>query len=76
VFKRLDGMEEALREPGVHEIVITAKPDQMLAPLPEGASYPGFIFATGSTAVEVESALRRAHAALRWEIERPLDVLS
>ena len=30
------------------DVQITAKPDQQLVPLPEGASYLGFIFAKGS----------------------------
>ena len=46
-----------------------------LVQLPEGASYLGFIFARAPTAVEVESALRAAHAQLKvivrplWKIE-------
>jgi hypothetical protein len=76
IFKHVEGLDEGRAVSGIEDIVITAKPDQMLVPLPEGASYPGFIFAVGATAVEVEAALRRAHAALRWVIERPLDVIS
>ena len=33
-------------------------------PLPEGASYLGFVFATGDTPEQAEAALRRAHAEL------------
>ena len=76
VFKRVEGIEEARRIDGVEDIVITAKPDEMLVPLPEGASYPGFIFAKGALPADAEAALRRAHAALTWVIERPIDVLS
>ena len=48
---------------------ITAKPDQKLVPLPEGASYLGFIFAHGDTPAEAEQSLREAHACLRFVID-------
>jgi hypothetical protein len=38
-------------------------------PLPEGESYLGFIFARGDTPAEVESALRAAHACLRFDVQ-------
>ena len=38
------------RVPGIDDVVITAKPDQLLVPLPEGASYLGFIFARAGDA--------------------------
>ena len=38
------------------DVRITAKPDQLLLPLPEGASYLGFIFARAGQAVDVERA--------------------
>ncbi len=74
-FKRVEGLERANQVPGIEEVVITAKPGQMLVPLPEGASYPGFIFARGESPDLVENALRRAHAALEWVIDRPLEVI-
>jgi len=36
-----------------------------IIPLPEGASYLGFIFARGPTPEFVEQALRKAHRELR-----------
>lgn len=75
VFKRVEDLEQARAVPGIEDIVITAKPDQMLVPLPEGASYPGFIFARGDSAPKVEEALREAHRTLRWVIERPVEVV-
>ena len=75
LFKRVDGLDRAKAVPGVENIVITAKPGQMLVPLPEGASYPGFIFARDESPDRVEIALRRAHAALEWVIDRPLEVI-
>jgi hypothetical protein len=74
-LKRVDGVDAARRLPGVEDVIITAKPGQMLVPLPEGASYPGFIFARGDTPRQVENALRDAHATLSWVVERPVDVI-
>jgi len=48
---------------------------QKLVPPPEGGSYPGFIFARGETPELVEAALRRAYAALRFEVAAALDVV-
>ena len=53
----------------IDEVRITAKPDQLLTPLPEGASYLGFIFARAAAAAAVDRALRAAHARLRFAIE-------
>jgi len=61
--------------PHIDEVRITAKPDQLLVPLPEGASYLGFIFARAGRADEVERALRVAHASIRFAIDPELPVL-
>ena len=45
---------------GVSDVIITAKPDQELVTLPEGASYLGFIFARGESSDGVVRALREA----------------
>jgi hypothetical protein len=74
-LKGVDGVEEVRNLAGIDDVVITAKVGQMLVPLPEGASYPGFIFARADTPQQVERLLREAHAKLRWHIERPLDVV-
>lgn len=70
VYRRVGGVEEAARVPDITDIRITAKPDQQLVPLPEGASYLGFIFARAETADAVERALRAAHAQLSFVIDR------
>lgn len=75
VFRGVSGVEEARDEPGVDEVRITAKTDQLLLPLPEGASYLGFIFARGATGAQVEQSLRGAHARLAFEIEPELRVV-
>jgi biotin carboxylase len=58
------------------EVIITAKAGQKLVPLPEGASYLGFIFARGDSAADVESLLRRLHGELEFEILTALDIVS
>jgi len=69
VYRRVDGVDEAKAIAGVDDVLITAKPDQHLVPLPEGASYLGFIFARAATAATAEQAVRSAHACLRFTID-------
>jgi biotin carboxylase len=72
VYRRVEGIERARQVPDVWDIRITAKPDQTLVPLPEGASYLGFIFARAKTSDAVEHALRTAHTALTFVVDRAL----
>ena len=76
ILRRVDGIDDARRVAGVDEIHITAKPDQLLVPLPEGASYLGFIFARAARADAVEQALRDAHARLAFTIDPEFPVLT
>jgi hypothetical protein len=69
VYRGVDGVEEARAVPHVDEIQITAKADQQLLALPEGASYLGFIFARAAQPHEAERAVREAHARLRFTID-------
>lgn len=73
VFESVDGVEGARAVAGIEDAVITAKPGQHLVPLPEGASYLGFLFARGNSPEEVESALRRSHAELVFHIATALE---
>lgn len=75
VYEGVEGVDAALAVPGVDALEITAKLRQKLVPLPEGASYLGFIFARGDTPEFVEQALRQAHANLRFEISPQLPVV-
>jgi hypothetical protein len=75
VFRRVSGIDEARAVRGVTDLRITAKPDQVLVPLPEGASYLGFIFARGWTAPDVDRALRAAHAGLEFTIDPEVRML-
>ena len=76
VYKGLSGDESAHAVPGVTEIRITAKTDQLLEPLPEAGSYLGFIFARAARASDAETAVRDAFAHLRFEIAREWPVTS
>lgn len=75
VYKGVSGVEDAALVPGIEDIRITAKPDAVLVPLPEGRSYLGFIFARGGTPDDVERALRAAHGRLAFRIDRDLAVI-
>ncbi len=75
VFRGVDGVEAARGVPHIVDIQITAKPDQRLLPLPEGASYLGFIFARAGRAADVDAALRAAHMRLHFAIDPELRVL-
>ncbi len=70
----VEGVNEARALPGIEEITITAKTWHLLVPLPEGASYLGFIFARGQRQAEVEAALRAAHRCLQFDIRPTLPV--
>ena len=48
----------------------------MIEPLPEAASYLGFIFARAADPGSVVDALRQAHAELRFDIASPIGVTS
>ncbi|MFL6279308.1 MAG: ATP-grasp domain-containing protein [Vicinamibacterales bacterium] len=74
MLKSVHGIDRASAVAGIEEIQITAKIDQLLEPLPEAASYLGFIFARGSEAREVVRSLKAAHAQLRFHIAAPIPV--
>lgn len=74
-LKHVTGLDAALSVPGIEDVVITAKPHEKLRLFPEGASYPGFIFARGDTPQAVEHALREAHRRLHLVITPGLEVL-
>jgi biotin carboxylase len=74
-FRRVDGVDAAGHVPYIDEIQITAKPDQQLQALPEGASYLGFIFARAATTRDAEGAVREAHARLRFTIDPVIPLL-
>ena len=75
VYRGVSGVDAARLVAGVDDVTITAKPDQLLVPLPEGASYLGFIFAHGGTSDVGGARCARAHARLQFAIEPELRVL-
>jgi hypothetical protein len=72
IYESVGGVEEAAATPGVEDVIITAKAGQELVPLPEGASYLGFIFARAQTPSEVDAVLRRSHSKLQFHIATAL----
>jgi len=76
MLKAVHGVEDAKNVPLITGVEITAKLNYPLVPLPEGASYLGFIFARGESPDEVEDAIRTAHKHLKFEIRREIPVLS
>jgi len=75
VFRGVTGVDEAKAVAGIDDVLVTAKPDQHLLALPEGASYLAFIFAHAPTPQAAEQAVRAAHACLRVTIDPWLEVL-
>ena len=76
LYKGVEGEEDARNVAGVTDVRITAKPGQLLEPLPEAGSYLGFIFARVATPAEAERAVRLAHERLHFNIARELPVTS
>jgi biotin carboxylase len=75
IYRGVHNLEIASAVDHVTGVHISAKPDQRLVPLPEGASYLGFIFARAEAPALVEAALREAHALLQFEVDVKMPVL-
>lgn len=65
ILRRIEGITGARAVPGIEEILINIREGYELVPLPEGASYLGFMFARAATPAKAEAALRAAHAKLK-----------
>jgi hypothetical protein len=74
ICQGVEGLDAARSVPLVEDIVITTKPGQRLVPWPEGASYPGFIFARGETPDDVVAAVRAAHGKLAFRLASDIAV--
>jgi hypothetical protein len=74
ILERIEGEAAARGIPGITALEITARLHDYIAAWPEGSSYLGFLFATGTTAKEVEEAIRAAHANLHFELTPRLPV--
>jgi len=75
IYVATEGLEQARSTSGIEDVIITAKEGQKLIPLPEGASYLGFIFARANSPADVERALRASHEHLHFEIAAALPVV-
>ena len=64
ILRRVEGIRAAEQVAHIEEVVISVRAGNELVPLPEGASYLGFIFAHAPTPAAAEAALRAAHARL------------
>jgi len=74
IYQGVAGEAEAREVAGIEDVIITAKEGQEILPLPEGATYLGFIFARGASPEQVERALREAHGRLHFAIATTLPV--
>jgi biotin carboxylase len=63
-FVEMRGVSAASDVPGIDELLVTARPGDVVQPLPDGFLYVGFIFARGDTPAAVETSLRTAFAHL------------
>ncbi len=62
------GLEAARAVPAIVDVEIAIPLTQPVVAWPEGHRYLGFIFARAERPEQAETALRRAHAALRFDI--------
>jgi biotin carboxylase len=76
LYEGVSRVERAEAVPGIERVIVTATKGQRLVPPPEASTYLGFIFARADSPAEAESALRRAHAELNFEIATVLETLS
>ena len=76
ICQGVEGLDAARSVALIEDVIVTARPGQRLVPWPEGASYPGFIFARGETPAGVVAALRAAHGKLTFRIATQIPVAS
>jgi len=73
-LREVTGIDAARAIPGVNGVEIVARPGALLEPLPEGGTYPGFVFATGAQPDDVIAALQAARATIALVVDRTLPV--
>ncbi len=74
-LRRVEGIDQAKKIPGIETLEISINTAYELIPLPEGNSYLGFIFARGDSPEVVEKSLREAHFCLNFVINPHISVL-
>jgi hypothetical protein len=65
VLRRVEGVLEAEKVVGIDEVQISIREGYRVFPLPEGASYLGFVFASGASPDAVEYSLREANRLIK-----------
>ncbi|MDJ0777305.1 MAG: ATP-grasp domain-containing protein [Gammaproteobacteria bacterium] len=75
ILSRVEGLTDAMRVEHVRDVEIHVSPGYELKPLPEGASYLGFIFAQGPDFDTTYAALKQAHQKLRFVTRPKWDLL-
>lgn len=68
ILRRVEGLRSARAVPGVEEVLVNIREGYELVPLPEGSSYPGFIFSRAETPAAAERALRESFACLEFVV--------
>jgi hypothetical protein len=74
ILENVEGEDAARATPCITELHITARLHDYIAAWPEGSSYLGFLFARADTPAEAESAIRQAHAKLKFTLNPRLPV--
>jgi hypothetical protein len=68
ILRRVEGINAARKVPNIEKVDIIIREGNELIPLPEGNQYPGYIFSRGDTPADVVSALKTAHAHLKFVV--------
>ena len=64
VLRRVEGVMKAEKVPYIDDIEISLREGHQVLPLPEGASYLGFVFSSAPDPDTVEQSLRKAYSEL------------
>jgi biotin carboxylase len=76
IFQGIHGLDAARGVPGITDIRIAVEPGTRILPVPEGASYLGFMFAQADTPATAEQALRTAHGLLECDIQPEVEIVA
>ncbi|MEM7564051.1 MAG: ATP-grasp domain-containing protein [Pseudomonadota bacterium] len=74
ILKRVEGLTEAMQVKHVRDVEIHISPGYEMIPLPEGASYLGFIFAQAPDFNQTYQALKTAFESLRFVTQPKWDL--
>ncbi|HXZ96535.1 MAG TPA: ATP-grasp domain-containing protein [Burkholderiales bacterium] len=75
IYQGAHNLDLAVKLAGITDIQITAEIGHIVTPPPEGASYLGFIFASGKSPQEAESFVRSAQRYLQFDIRPEFQVI-